>query len=573
MQGADCFYGAMRDRANLLWRVQRMWCQACQKIILGFEEQDALDIFVAHLRGKDHARKVRQLTEDQVWQRFQSIANCSIWLNHRSGEVWKDRSCLWQASTEEEMHSQKRPLDWSVWHRTVHAREASLQRPLTAFLHASDPGNGTVDTVDTARVADHSGEPAKALTSLRPHAYQLKTQLWEDMVEKDEIKRDLTASSFDWKTYLQGMPKLQNDLQVLSFCAELHRSARCRWTDLPQFHFVAYTEKWRILISQHRDRRCILIYEDLRGNFLCLEDAPLGECPRAPNPRESDVVQAFGGNSWHMRRLKKKFGATGSFKELVKKFLRIGGDLLDFACRHDLLEFSGVRLHWRLKSDQVEQDWRAFLRKEGQACGFGDAIFDEAVDCHMMHEDISRALDRFLQAGSAAAWSACCVQIRRCRQCTDHFQAALLAPSVQDAWRHVGDMLWSGNWTLPVDKIYFTHSWISRRFKEGSHLQSTVGQLLSGRTSVQQIPQIRVLHYHGKYHSVDNRRLWCFKEYQRQSGIPCWTRVTLHSLAGPGKLAGQRNFLLKFFDAFSSRNEGEFVQIRPIQPGSRLNGP
>ena len=46
----------------------------------------------------------------------------------------------------------------------------------------------------------------------------------EDMVEKDEIKRDLTASSFDWKTYLQGMPKLQNDLQVLSFCAELHRS-------------------------------------------------------------------------------------------------------------------------------------------------------------------------------------------------------------------------------------------------------------------------------------------------------------------------------------------------------------
>ena len=51
----------------------------------------------------------------------------------------------------------------------------------------------------------------------------------------------------------------------------------------------------RLCRSCRSRRRCILIYEDLRGNFLCLEDAPLGECPRAPNPRESDVVQAFGG--------------------------------------------------------------------------------------------------------------------------------------------------------------------------------------------------------------------------------------------------------------------------------------
>ena len=74
---------------------------------------------------------------------------------------------------------------------------------------------------------------------------------------------------------------------------------------------------------------------------------------------------------------------------------------------------------------------------------------------------------------------------------------------------------------LSPSEIRYSQNSIRGTFSCGKDLDETVEHLLKGEITVDDIPKIGVAEKDGKYYSMDNRRLWVFKEYERR----CGTRV------------------------------------------------
>lgn len=550
MQGADKFYDAMRE-ANFKSRYQSLLCKACNKEIRGYDSMDALDILISHFTGNPHRKKARQLAPDDEWQEFISRGDEKrVWLNHRTGEVWKGRQCRYRPSDWE---SGMRTLNWWLWQKTLNMREQREDKPLTQFQGPWDKGDGSADEVDTSPLAyDEPDDPAAWKGgSLKQRVVDLKHDLWEEMVANDEESRDLTNSDlFDWRTYLKQLQKMPPDLadEAKSFKAEIHRTAWCSWTNRPQFHFAVETNRFRILVNQPRGRSGTLIYYDHRRNFLAIGERPDGRRIE-PTPKEQDVCAAFGGNCFFMRKLKNKLldGSKCqelSYRNLVRRFLRLDADsdLLEHARDNDLLEFDEARLIWRLSQDEMEKDWRLFLQSQGQKLApwrLDDAFwnFDQEMNRQTLHEDISLAVEQFSKQQDHQRWQECCRQINRCDRCRRDFYRVLEAETHKDAFREVQWHFWHGASMLKVSEIYYTHDTINSRFKDHRWtLEDTVHQLQTHQVRVQDIPALQVMYYHGRYFSIDNRRLWCFKKFAEWSGAELWIPVQVHCIAGPGKI-------------------------------------
>ncbi len=70
--------------------------------------------------------------------------------------------------------------------------------------------------------------------------------------------------------------------------------------------------------------------------------------------------------------------------------------------------------------------------------------------------------------------------------------------------------------------IYFTHSKIRKNFSgNGKLLTETLSEILDGRTKIEDIPKIRVIHddVSNRYYSLNNRRLWLFKELNKSGQL------------------------------------------------------
>ena len=69
--------------------------------------------------------------------------------------------------------------------------------------------------------------------------------------------------------------------------------------------------------------------------------------------------------------------------------------------------------------------------------------------------------------------------------------------------------------TLKPNQIYFTHSKIRQRFSGcGKMLQETLNELVMGVVNINDIPKIRVYSDGNNYYSMNNRRLWVFKQLE-----------------------------------------------------------
>jgi hypothetical protein len=65
--------------------------------------------------------------------------------------------------------------------------------------------------------------------------------------------------------------------------------------------------------------------------------------------------------------------------------------------------------------------------------------------------------------------------------------------------------------------IRFTHSKIRNRFSGNQMLiQDTLQQLRNGEIPIGNIPKIQVMQIKGEYYSMNNRRLYCFKELNKE---------------------------------------------------------
>ena len=94
-------------------------------------------------------------------------------------------------------------------------------------------------------------------------------------------------------------------------------------------------------------------------------------------------------------------------------------------------------------------------------------------------------------------------------------------------------------------QIHFIQDSIANRFQCGRSVRDTMEKLKSGILRASAIPTIRIFQWNGKWHTEDNRRLWCFKK------------------------AGLSSVPVKRIDVsqvdtrkFSTRNNGESVVMR-----------
>ena len=74
--------------------------------------------------------------------------------------------------------------------------------------------------------------------------------------------------------------------------------------------------------------------------------------------------------------------------------------------------------------------------------------------------------------------------------------------------------------TVSVEEIFFTQSTCAASFKDGGDsLESLIGELQAGKTSVAAIRPIRVVEFQGRLHSLDNRRLYVLKEFLKDKAV------------------------------------------------------
>lgn len=92
----------------------------------------------------------------------------------------------------------------------------------------------------------------------------------------------------------------------------------------------------------------------------------------------------------------------------------------------------------------------------------------------------------------------------------------------------------SGTNEMLVSHIHYCQDSIANRFQCGRRLQDTLDQLLSKTITAHGIPAVRIFQWEGRWHTEDNRRLWCYKKAGTVS-IP--VRIKPFSQVDPNKLS------------------------------------
>lgn len=99
-------------------------------------------------------------------------------------------------------------------------------------------------------------------------------------------------------------------------------------------------------------------------------------------------------------------------------------------------------------------------------------------------------------------------------------------------------------YTIKPSIIYFTHSKIRKQFTGcGKMLQETLDELVSGVTPISQIPTIKVYTDGTNFYSMNNRRLWVFKELENR-GLIHTIEVFLEPLPKHSKIKKNQHSLV-----------------------------
>jgi len=106
-----------------------------------------------------------------------------------------------------------------------------------------------------------------------------------------------------------------------------------------------------------------------------------------------------------------------------------------------------------------------------------------------------------------------------------------------------------------VAKIHFSQNSIGSFFKCGKSISSTLEELQEGKvTTEEKFFKIEVVMFDDKYYTINNRRLWCLKEYQKTLSSRLEVQV---------KMIAMDPAIAAFFRNFTTTNGGTEVEIRP----------
>lgn len=434
-------------------------------------------------------------------------------------------------------------------------------------------------------------------------AHEIKLQLWEELLRDGRPAVNLTSGQiFDWRRYIRGLPLDRQHLicrgdveNVVKFCGEIHETAMCPWDNRPLFHFVAYDrEGFRVLLSLHKKNRATVLFTDSDGKFMAVEQRPQHATDFcAVTPRERDICEAFGRFSLPGGWLKhRRFGSDDkTHRQWVHEFLHERGKIQHrFASRQGptvlysassgaspladiashLVRFDGeINLRWTLSSEDVRCEWLQFLqRRMKEAPSLRNQFRESRVLEYLIHKRIFEALAALSQAFSRSgedpqrlkqAHAEFRAATRECSQCGDQFEDISTVDDEQ-LRRHT----WEGFWQMGVEEIHFTHDCLCRFFRDRRPLDDLRRdvkcnpQMLFARTRGSRMC-LDVVCFHGKVHSINNRRLWCFREAARELQKPLQCSTRWRAFVKDGSVDDQ--LLLKFFDAYSTENGGTSVSF------------
>jgi len=135
-------------------------------------------------------------------------------------------------------------------------------------------------------------------------------------------------------------------------------------------------------------------------------------------------------------------------------------------------------------------------------------------------------------------WEACKEAIKRCPTCatSTQFKDLLKVSSPQDAFRELRLYTREEERLMKITDIYFTHDSINRTFANGQKLEDLADQVYRNPSYIRNVEPPCVMLYHDRWRSVNNRRVWSFREAQRrlnQCGWELWIPVNVRSFASP----------------------------------------
>merc|ERR1739838_791850 len=117
---------------------------------------------------------------------------------------------------------------------------------------------------------------------------------------------------------------------------------------------------------------------------------------------------------------------------------------------------------------------------------------------------------------------------------------------------------------LPLDRVYFTHDHISRRFSDGRTFEDLIRDLQSGKVhpKVDNFLVLDVAYAEAdrKAFSINNRRLKCLKEYQQLARKEVVVDVCVKGIFETSATA------LKFASACTTTNRGHSVRLTGGEP-------
>lgn len=114
---------------------------------------------------------------------------------------------------------------------------------------------------------------------------------------------------------------------------------------------------------------------------------------------------------------------------------------------------------------------------------------------------------------------------------------------------------WSKHVEMKVGQIRFTQTSVNNRFGNSLPIDWTIEKLKDGTILPRELPLIRVGKLRGKYRSVDNRRLYCYKA----AGIQTIPVVVIE---------GDRKFK-QVLEKNKSKNNGTAVDIVDVAPNEK----
>eukprot|EP00747_Dinoflagellata_sp_TGD_P221796 gnl/TRDRNA2_/TRDRNA2_93573_c0_seq1.p1 gnl/TRDRNA2_/TRDRNA2_93573_c0~~gnl/TRDRNA2_/TRDRNA2_93573_c0_seq1.p1 ORF type:complete len:257 (-),score=31.63 gnl/TRDRNA2_/TRDRNA2_93573_c0_seq1:54-824(-) len=110
---------------------------------------------------------------------------------------------------------------------------------------------------------------------------------------------------------------------------------------------------------------------------------------------------------------------------------------------------------------------------------------------------------------------------------------------------------------MQLGQIFFSQDSILQNFRDGRALTVMEGELRRNEKTVRDIPTITVVLQDGRWHCVDNRRLYVFKRaFKECDQVPV--------------MIGVRDS--RFYDKFTTKNRGESVRIRSGTGGGVYSG-